>query len=461
MLGPQAELVIDPHRIREMYTEHFAAVLGTQPALAEEDPFATIPLHAGSAMPSIDLMGSFTRDEIHSTLVGLRGGLAPGVDLLRPEYYRIAADIIAQPLCDLFNRILETGEWPDVWRRSLLCPIPKPGVDPRALGNLRPISLQPVAARIFCNLLARRLQEAVASRLHPAQFGFLRNHSTMEPLLTMRLALEHAYFQRTPLRVLSLDITKAYDTVPWLRLSQAMKRVGLTDRFAQLIQRMHQGAESAIKTAVGITAPFQQRRGVLQGSPLSCMLFLIFLDPLLCKLDTSLATDSFVVSCGSKISQRVPVLAYADDVAILTRSTAAAQSALVTAEALLTECGMELNVRKSECFSAQELPVDASLTSASGVSLLWQSYFTYLGVEFERGLVWTRQRGRLFQHIGKCTASLNRRSLTAAQAAYLVRAVLFPALLYRLSITCPTPSIVQRLQSRCEQLVRARAWLPN
>ena len=122
--------------------------------------------------------------------------------------------------------------------------------------------------------LASRLQTAVAPLLHSSQAGFLRGRSTLEHLLTMRLCLEQT---NSPLHVLLLDIAKAYDTVPWLRLQQALRRIGCPPAFCRLVDAMMCGSRSCVRTAFGLTADFEQRRGVLQGSPLSCLLFLIFL----------------------------------------------------------------------------------------------------------------------------------------------------------------------------------------
>jgi hypothetical protein len=204
--------------------------------------------------------------ELETAVLSMGSHKAPGYDHVRPQYVQIALPELAAPLLHLFNSVLQSLVWPAAWRCSIICPIPKPGLDARSLDNTRPISLQPVLARILSAILAERLQSAVAPLLHSCQAGFLRNRSTAEHLLTMRLCLEQ---QPASLQVLLLDIAKAYDTVSWARLDAALQRVHCPAAFRHLVQSMLAGSSSQVRTAWGLSDAFQQRRGVLQGSPLS------------------------------------------------------------------------------------------------------------------------------------------------------------------------------------------------
>ena len=61
---------------------------------------------------------------------------------------RIAADIIAPSLTYTFNSSLSTGVFVDNWKDARIMPIYKEG-DRRTLGNYRPISILPIASKVF------------------------------------------------------------------------------------------------------------------------------------------------------------------------------------------------------------------------------------------------------------------------------------------------------------------------
>jgi len=104
VLSPAAVLVTEPQRIHHMYLEHFSSVMGSQPLLAESDPFAAITLHDNiSALPTLNVMHEFSQEDVWQALLSSRSEIAPGPDLLRPENFRLAADIVAPLLCELFQ----------------------------------------------------------------------------------------------------------------------------------------------------------------------------------------------------------------------------------------------------------------------------------------------------------------------------------------------------------------------
>ena len=213
-----------------------------------------------------------------------------------------------------------------------------------------------------------------------------------------------------------------------------------------------------MRTRFGVSAgSFEQRRGVLQGNPLSCALFNVFMDALVCKLA---ARPGYLVQQGGQQVQ-VAVLAYADDLAVLARSRAEARTQLRSAQHWLAACGMSLNARKC-VYAATEQTHTLRLPGGDTISPLPRdAAWRYLGVTFTASLCWGPQRAALASAVGAAAQALGSRSLTGAQAAYYVRAVVLPSLAYRLVLGCATPSSVRPLQSALERMVRARAWLPH
>ena len=67
--------------------------------------------------------------------------------------------LIKPVLCKLFNNILNTGNFPEIWVRSIIIPVFKKGNqnDP---GNYRGISLVSHMGKLFTSLLYNRLTKS-------------------------------------------------------------------------------------------------------------------------------------------------------------------------------------------------------------------------------------------------------------------------------------------------------------
>jgi len=78
----------------------------------------------------------------------------------------------------LFNKILATGEFPDIWRNSIIVPVHKSGskLDPT---NYRGISLINVMYKIFSNIIYNRLclWSEEFDKIDEAQAGFRSGYS--------------------------------------------------------------------------------------------------------------------------------------------------------------------------------------------------------------------------------------------------------------------------------------------
>ena len=64
-------------------------------------------------------------DEVLNVIRGLPNGKATGEDGFPYEMFKTAVNVIGPCLVDIFNRILQSGEFPDAWSKSVLCMLHK------------------------------------------------------------------------------------------------------------------------------------------------------------------------------------------------------------------------------------------------------------------------------------------------------------------------------------------------
>jgi hypothetical protein len=81
-----------------------------------------------------------------------------------------------------------------------------------------------------------------------------------------------------------LDIQKAYDTVPTIAIEKGLRRIKVPENIITLICKLLDARLLKIDTPHGETEEFKPDIGIPQGDGLSPLLWSIFYDPLLCKL---------------------------------------------------------------------------------------------------------------------------------------------------------------------------------
>ena len=95
--------------------------------------------------------GSITVKEIRYAVVKIKTTKGFGKDNIC--YLKLAMPFIEKSFADLFNTSMETSQFPDLWKCARVTPIFKYGDKPE-MSNLRPISVLPVIARFFEELIA-------------------------------------------------------------------------------------------------------------------------------------------------------------------------------------------------------------------------------------------------------------------------------------------------------------------
>jgi retron-type reverse transcriptase len=86
---------------------------------------------------------------------------------------------------------------------------------------------------------------------------------------------------RKRLRVVFLDLAKAFDTVSHEHISEGLKRFRVDSHFIDAVVDLYTDASTHFTLAKGETPKIPMTRGVKQGDPLSPLLFNVAMDPLL------------------------------------------------------------------------------------------------------------------------------------------------------------------------------------
>ncbi len=318
----------------------------------------------------------------------------PGLDEITASALKAAWPIMGSRITALFQRCLDTGVHPAAFKTARTVIVPKPGKRDRSLPkSYRPIALLSCLGKALERLVARRVAFLALEHkiLAPDQCGAVPRHSATDLTTVLYSDVMDAWAQGRVAGIVTVDVQGAFDSVLGGRLALRLRQQGWPDQLVRWVQSFLTGRTTQITLDGQTSQAFPISCGLPQGSPVSPILFLLYIQPAI-----SLSSARF---------------GYADDGCLLATGTtlAACQSALqealdqtlqwgrengVTFEASKTELQYFTPGRRRE----EELPV-----TAGALTIQPNEVTRWLGIHFDRHL-------RFQEHV--CRAAVRARAVT-------------------------------------------------
>lgn len=331
--------------------------------------------------PNSDLDAPITDAELSQAIKKLKPRKAPGFDGIPNEVYKTIAIRHKSGLLHLLNNILENGRVPEDWCKIIISPIFKKGdkCDP---SNYRPISLISTGLKLLTSIISKRLQNwsRREGKVSEFQTGFKEGVGTQEQIFALTTLIQSSIKDKGgKLFVAYLDLKSAFDSPPHSKLWKSLANKGVGPKILKLFQNLYSSANAQVKSANGLSQPFQIGQGVLQGDSASCFLFNIFFDTIIDNMHNSEIPGVSVGSC------LVHLLAYADDAALVATTPQQLQNKLDLAASTFKKLGLTLNIKKTKVsIYSKRLPKSEYAFTWEGEPIEIVSDFTYLGVTFHR-----------------------------------------------------------------------------
>lgn len=183
--------------------------------------------------------------------------------------------ILGDRLKRLFTNCLRTGQFPEKWKIGKLVLLRKAGRLAESPSAYRPICLLDEAGKLLKKIIAARLRrhlQETGPDLADCQFGFREERSTIDAILRVRTITEEAVSRGEVAMGVSLDISNAFNTLPWDCIIGALKyhRVPL---YLQSTIRDCRGRSIQYMGRQAIPLQKVMERGVPQGSVLGPLLW--------------------------------------------------------------------------------------------------------------------------------------------------------------------------------------------
>ena len=350
-----------------------------------------------------------TKNDLLNTL-NTCADLAPGPDGIPYSIIKLAWNYFGDLLLNSWNYAQEINELTHSHEESFLRLIPKDGKDPKILKNWRPITLSNCDFKIITKALSKRLTATIEKKICLNQTAYIPGRQITDNLHILQYAIQRSNQANISSSIVSLDAEKAFDSVEHNYIKKVLTKFGL-ESFIKIFDLLYKDQKVNIILNGGKVGSYTIRNGVKQGDALSCILFIMSIEPLL----RNILGDEEIKQVQTNDNEIPKVVAYADDIACIVNPDNKSFKRKFEQYDLLTSCsGLKLNADKTEIIGSSGLSEIEINYQGQRYILATQEIIKINGLmlSFDTDVMYNQNVSKIYQTIAKQLGSWASRGLS-------------------------------------------------
>jgi hypothetical protein len=208
-------------------------------------------------------------------------------------------------LATLFNKVLVMGSPAPSWGESVVKLIHKK-CDTSDPTNFRMIALTGSIGKCFHLILAARITSYLTTNKfieNTIQKAFLPGiNGCIEHNIVLDEIVKDARVNKRTRHVTFFDLEDAFGSVPHSIISETLKRNHLPPNIIRYFEECYNNAKAVTETSSWRSEPYQFKRGVFQGDPLSPIIFLMAFNPIIADLKLEQGLHGYKLNDSSHVN---------------------------------------------------------------------------------------------------------------------------------------------------------------
>jgi ribonuclease HI len=279
-----------------------------------EDDLESDPLQNWAGTSNLHWEQAVSLEEVEQYTIGV-SSTSPGTDRVTVRLLKSCWNYIKYAIHGLFSRCLALNYFPQSWKLAEVAMIPKVGKkDKTSVRSWRPIALLSCISKGLERIIAKRIAWTALANdiLSPQHGGALPKRSAMDLVASFTHDVESAFAMGREVTMITMDVQGAFDALLVRRLLERMTKQGWPLSLLQLVRSFLTHRKVRVRLEKSTTPYYEVSCGTPQGSPLSPVLYMLYLAELLVQdpnLRFGYADDVCLYRASNSLDTNVRLLA--------------------------------------------------------------------------------------------------------------------------------------------------------